>query len=41
MLYRSCKAIFPNILVMKQVAAKFIPKLLNFQQKQQYKNVAE
>ncbi|XP_018360609.1 PREDICTED: putative uncharacterized protein FLJ37770 [Trachymyrmex cornetzi] len=33
-LYGSCEAIFINILGMKRVAAKFIPKILNFQQKQ-------
>ena len=31
----SCHAIFSNALGMKRVAAKFVPKLLNFEQKQQ------
>lgn len=28
--YGSCEAIFKNIFDMKRVAAKFVPKLLNF-----------
>ena len=30
----SCHEIFSNVLGMKRVAAKFVPKLLNFKQKQ-------
>ena len=30
----SCHLIFSNVLGMKRVAAKFVPKLLNFEQKQ-------
>lgn len=37
----SCHDIFANILGMKRVAAKFVPKLLNFEQKQQRMEVAQ
>lgn len=33
--------IFSNVLGMKHVAAKFVPKLLNFEQKQQRMDVAK
>jgi len=39
--YGSCEAIFTDILGLKRVAAKFILKLLNFEQKQNRKNIAE
>ncbi|XP_011146696.2 putative uncharacterized protein FLJ37770 [Harpegnathos saltator] len=32
--YGSCEAIFTNVLNMKRVAAKFVPKLQNLQRKQ-------
>ena len=31
----SCQAVFTNVSGMKQAAAKIVPKLLNFEQKQQ------
>ena len=34
--YGPCEAIITNILGMKQVAAKFVPKWLNSQQKQHH-----
>ena len=37
----SCPEMFSNILGMKRVAAKFVPKLLNFEQKQQRMEVAQ
>ena len=37
----SCHDIFANVLGMKRVAAKFIPKLLNFDQKQRRMEVAQ
>ena len=37
----SCHEIFSNVLGMKRVAAKFVPKLLNFEQKQQRMEVAQ
>ena len=36
----SCHEIFSNLLVMKRVVAKFVPKLLNFEQKQRRMEVA-
>ncbi|UYV77099.1 hypothetical protein LAZ67_14003280 [Cordylochernes scorpioides] len=36
----SCHSIFINYLGMRRVAAKFVPKLLNFDQKQQCMNIA-
>ena len=37
-----CHAMFfSNVLGMKRVAAKFVPKLLNFEQKQQQMEVAQ
>ena len=32
--FGSCQAIFPDILDVKSAAAKFVPKFLNFEQKQ-------
>ncbi|KYN36545.1 hypothetical protein ALC56_09090 [Trachymyrmex septentrionalis] len=37
----SCHSIFTNDLGMRQVAAKFVPKLLNFDQKQHRINIAK
>lgn len=37
----SCHNIFSNVLGMKRVAAKFIPKLLNFDQKNNRMNIAQ
>ena len=37
----SCHEIFSNVLGMKRVAAKFDPKLLNFEQKQRRMEVAQ
>ena len=37
----SCYEIFSNLLVMKCGAAKFVPKLLNFEQKQRRIEVAQ
>ena len=37
----SCHEIFSNVLGMKRVAAKFVPKLLNFEQKQWRMEVAQ
>ena len=37
----SCHEIFSNVLGMKRVAAKFFPKLLNFEQKQRRTEVAQ
>ena len=37
----SCHEIFSNVLGMERVAAKFVPKLLNFEQKQRRMEVAE
>ena len=37
----SCHEIFSNVLGMKRVAANFIPKLLNFEQKQRRMEVAQ
>ena len=39
--FGSCQAIFTNVLVMKCAAAKIIPKLLNFEQKQRRMEVAQ
>ena len=36
----SCNEIFSNVLGIKRVAAKFVPKLLNFKQKQRRMEVA-
>ena len=35
--FDSCHSIFTDILVMKLAAAKIVPKLLNFDRKQRYK----
>ena len=37
----SCHESFSNVLGMKRVAAKFVPKLLNFEQKQQRMEVTQ
>ena len=37
----SCHEIFSNVLGMKRVAAKFVPKLLNFEQKQRRMEVVQ
>ena len=37
----SCHSIFTNNLGIRQVAAKFVPKLLNFDQKQDRMNIAK
>ena len=37
----SCHEIFSNVLGMKRVAAKFVPNLLNFEQKQRRMEVAQ
>ena len=37
----SCHDIFSNVLGMKRVAVKFVPKLLNFEQKQRRMEVAQ
>ena len=37
----SCHEIFSNVLGMKRVAAKFVPKLLNFKQKQRRMEVSQ
>ena len=36
-----CHEIFSNVLGMKRVAAEFVPKLLNFEQKQRRMEVAQ
>lgn len=38
--YGSCESIFRNIFSFKRVLAKFVPKLLNFEQKQNHKNIS-
>ena len=40
-LYGSFEAIFTDVLGMRQVAAKFVLKLLNFQQKLHHKEISE
>ena len=39
--FGSCQAIFSDVLGMKRVAAKFVPKLLNFDQKQCRVDIAQ
>ena len=39
--FGSCHAIFKDTLGLRRVAAKFVPKLLNFQQKLNRKNISE
>ena len=39
--YSSCESIFRDILGFKRVSAKFVPKLLNFKQKHNRKNISE
>ena len=38
--FGSCQAIFTNVLGMKRAAAKIVPKLLNFEQKQRRMDIA-
>ena len=40
-LFGSCLAIFKVVLGMKRKAAKFVPKLLNFEQKQRRMDIAQ
>ena len=40
-LFGSCQAIFVNVLGMKRAAAKIVPKLLNFEQKQRRMNIVQ
>ena len=37
--FGSCQAIFTNVLFLKRAAAKIVPKLLNFEQKQRCMDV--
>ena len=37
----SCQSIFTDVLGMKRTAAKFVPKLLNFEQKQRRMDIAQ
>ena len=37
----SCQAIFTDVLGMKRAAAKIVPKLLNFEQKQHRMNIGQ
>ena len=37
----SCQAIFTDVLAMKHAAAKIVPKLLNFKQKQRHKVIGQ
>lgn len=39
--YGYCVAIFTDVFGMRQVAAKFVPKLLKFQQKLYHEEIAE
>jgi len=39
--FDSCQTIFSDVLGMKRVAAKFVPKLLNFDQKQRRVDIAQ
>ncbi|XP_018353100.1 PREDICTED: putative uncharacterized protein FLJ37770 [Trachymyrmex septentrionalis] len=39
--FGSCQEIFSDVLSMKRVAAKFVPKLLNFDQKQRRVDIAQ
>ena len=39
--FGSCQAIFTDVLGIKRVAAKFVPKLLNFDQQQHRMNIAQ
>ena len=39
--YGSCQEIFTNVLGMRRAAAKIVPKLLNFEQKQHRMNIAQ
>ena len=40
-LFGSCQAIFADLLAMKRAAAKIVPKLLNFEQKQRRMDIAQ
>ena len=40
-LFGSCQAIFMDVLSMKGAAAKIVPKLLNFEQKQRRTDIAQ
>ena len=39
--FGSCKAIFTGVLDMKRAAAKIVPKLLNFEQKQRCMHITQ
>ena len=39
--FSSCQAIFTDVLCMKSAAAKIVPKLLNFEQKQRHMDIAQ
>ena len=39
--FGSCQAIFKDVLGMKRAAAKIVPKLLNFEQKQHRMDIAQ
>ena len=39
--FGSCQAIFTDVLGMKHVAGKIVQKLLNFEQKQRYMDIAQ
>ena len=39
--FGSCQAIFTDVLGIKRAAAKIVPKLLNFEQKQRPKDLAQ
>ena len=40
-LFGSCQEIFIDIISMKRAAAKIVPKLLNFEQKQRLMDIAQ
>ena len=40
MSFGSCQAIFTDVLSMKRAAAKIVPKLINFEQKQRRMGIA-
>ena len=40
-MFGSCQAIFTNVLGMKRGAAKIVPKMLNFEQKQRHMDIAQ
>ena len=41
MFFDSCQAVFKEVLGMKHAAAKIVPKLLNFKQKQRRMDIAQ